>query len=394
MPTRATDRFQQAVVEASDESEWIVRLSRTTAAAAAAEQADAFTRMLSKRVPFVVPVAEGRLTLSDHNLVMVHERPDGAPMTWRRLTGSSGSAGRTRGTEAVALGRAIAALHDVDPRVADEAGIPSYDADGYRSRRLAILDRAAGTGLVPSALLARWERALEEVSLWRFPTCLTHGPIEGQDVFWNAASGRIVAIAGWENAAVADPADDFAAIWALAPPEAFDTVLETYSASRDEAPDKHLERRVRLSAELHRVTVLLDAVAADDDHLIDRRAASLRRLNEQAIDDDGLLPRPPRAARSVAAGADTDNAETDDASEGLQGAVVDDPAHSPDFDRDSLAGELEEGSENRADTGVNSDIDGSGDAHRVAVAADEQHLREDDTVEIELRTPKGSGSER
>ena len=94
-------------------------------------------------------------------------------------------------------------------------GAPSYDADGYRSRRLAVLDRAAGTGLVPAALLARWERALEEVSLWRFPTCVTHGPLEGHDVFWN---GHVSAISSWENASVSDPADDFAWLTAVGAP--------------------------------------------------------------------------------------------------------------------------------------------------------------------------------
>ena len=58
---------------------------------------------------------------------------------------------------AAELGRAIAALHNANPAVYEEAGLPSYDADAYRSRRLADLDRAAETGRVPTTLLTRWE---------------------------------------------------------------------------------------------------------------------------------------------------------------------------------------------------------------------------------------------
>lgn len=311
IPTRITDRYQQALVESVDGQAWTVRLSRTPAAAAAAEPAAAFAKLLAKRVPFEVPQIEGRMMLPDKNLVTVHRTLPGQPMAWRELSAPSSICG--------SIGRALAALHDVDPRVADEAGVPSYDADSYRARRLATLDRAASTGLVPSALLARWERALEEVSLWRFPTCITHGTLEGQDVF---ADDQVRGIAAWENAAVSDPADDFAALWVLAPSEAFDTILETYSAARAEAPDKHLEMRIRLCAELQRVTVLLDAVAADDDALIDRRAAALRRLNEQTVDDDGLVPPAIGAVRRGAISPSTDF----DPDDQLDDQLDDDPA--------------------------------------------------------------------
>ncbi|WP_431842293.1 phosphotransferase [Calidifontibacter indicus] len=347
LPTRVTDKFQQALIEGADGAAWTVRLSRSPAAGAAAEQADAFARLLTKRVPFAVPTAEGRMTLADRNLVTVQPRLPGDPMVWRGLTAGS--------AEATGVGRALAALHDVDPRVADEVGAPSYDADGYRSRRLAVLDRAAGTGLVPAALLARWERALEEVSLWRFPTCVTHGPLEGHDVFWN---GHVSAISSWENASVSDPADDFAALWVLAAPEAFDTVLETYSAARSEAPDKHLERRIRLSAELQRVTVLLDAVTADDEDLIDRRTAALRRLGEQTVDDESLMPAAPRVRVSAAQPSDADE---------------------PIDDAEDDTTDTDDG---RDDDAIDDEIDGADDARDDA--DDEYDLDADDTIELKV----------
>ncbi|NHN56486.1 phosphotransferase [Calidifontibacter sp. DB0510] len=284
MPTRPGDRFQSVRVIDADDRDWTVRMSLSPADGAGLEQADRFASLLAKRVPFAVPRVEGRLVLPDRTAVIVQRSLPGSPSVWRELAAGDDLAR--------SLGRALAVLHEVDPRVADEAGVPAYDADGYRARRLATLDRAATTGLVPSGLLARWERALEEVSLWKFATCVTHGPLEGHDVL--SDGGEVRAITGWERAAVGDPADDFAALHSLAPQDAFDTVLETYAGARSEAPDGHLVRRIRLSAELQRVTALLEAVQADDEPMVERRAAALRRLDEQTEHDESLLPATPR----------------------------------------------------------------------------------------------------
>ncbi|MBC9956068.1 phosphotransferase [Yimella sp. cx-51] len=357
VPTRITDRFQEALVEGEDGTQWIVRLSRNAAAGAAAELADTFVRLLAKRVEFGVPVAEGRMTIADRNTVTVHRSFAGAPMQWRGLTGGS--------RQSVNVAKALAQLHDVDPRIADEVGVPSYDSDAYRTRRLATLDRAAATGLVPSGLLTRWERALEEVSLWRFPTCLTHGPLEGHHVY---GGDEVSGIGAWENACVADPADDFAALWAAAPAEAFDTILETYSAARHEAPDKHLERRVRLSSELLRVTALLDAVGVDDDRIIDRRAAALRRLNEQTVGDDSLMPQPPRAAPVV----------------GAQPADEPGQLAADDADDIDLAEPSERDAAVEADERIHEEFDDVDDTDDAEHSSSEAHLREDDTIEIDV----------
>lgn len=351
VPTRVTDKFQEAVVVGADDQQWTVRVSRTPAAAAAAEQADAFLRLLAKRVPFKVPRTEARLTLADRNLVTLHPLLPGNPATWRGLRGGSALAR--------SVGEALAALHDVDPRTAEEASIPVYDADSYRSRRLAILDRAAGTGLVPAGLLTRWEHALEEVALWRFPTCITHGPVQARDVL---VDDEVRAITGWESACVADPADDFAAIVALAPAEALDTVIEVYSARRSQAPDAHLERRARLSAELQRITALLEAVTTDDESLIDRRCAALRRLDEQVVDDDSLQARPPvRTPTAVTDEPAASESVTEDVAKGVADVTESDPAN-PDH------------------TSV--DAPESGRAAAAASERDDDALHTDDTEEI------------
>ena len=117
---------------------------------------------------------------------------------------------------AAEIGRAVAALHNVERAVFDEAGVPVYDAETCRTRHLGDLDRGAATGHVPTALLSRWERALEDVSAWRFAPTPVHGDLSGgrflvtfvDDEDPETASVR--AVTGWEHARVGDPADDFA----------------------------------------------------------------------------------------------------------------------------------------------------------------------------------------
>jgi macrolide phosphotransferase len=174
----------------------------------------------------------------------------------------------------------------------EEAGLTSYDPDTYRTRRLSDLDRAAATGHVPTALLSRWERSLEEVSLWRFAPTPTHGDLTGDEVLAvfddndDATTGHVRGLTGWENAKVADPADDFATLVTQTSPAAFDSVLEAYSHARVDRPDKYLERRARLAGELKLVSELLIAVGSKDKRGIDASAEKLRLLNATTAERD------------------------------------------------------------------------------------------------------------
>jgi len=133
------------------------------------------------------------------------------------------------------------------------------------------------------------------VSLWRFAPTPTHGNLTGDQVLAvfdddeDAATGRIRGLTGWEDAKVADPADDFAALVTQAAPAAFDTVLEAYAHARVDRPDKHLERRARLAGELKLVSELLTAVGSQDQSVIEACAAKLRQLDADTFDE---LPEP------------------------------------------------------------------------------------------------------
>ena len=240
--------------------------------------------LLSRRLPFSVPTPKGFADLKEGGRASVYPYLAGRPLDFAHLPAGPGIAAE--------LGRAIAALHNVDRALFDEAGLPTYDADTYRTRRLADLDRAAATGHVPTGLLARWERSLEDVSLWRFAPTPTHGDLTGDQVLAvfddddNAASGRIRGLTGWENAKVADPADDFATLVTSASPAALDSVFEAYAHARVDRPDMYLERRARLAGELKLVSELLSAVGSKDQSRINACAERLRRLDADTFDDE------------------------------------------------------------------------------------------------------------
>ena len=285
-----------AFVTDSQHRRWVVRAPLTSAAGAQMDTSVALLHLLGRRLPFSVPAPRGFVAVPEGRAV-VYPYLSGRPVDFGSLPAGPGLAAE--------VGRAIAALHNVDRAVFDEAGLPIYDAEEIRTRRLDDLDRAAATGHVPTGLLSRWERALEEVSFWRFAPTPVHGGLTGGRVLVafegdDASSGRVRAITGWDNAKVADPAEDLAALVAACRPEAFESVLEGYAHSRVERPDRHLRRRARLASELRLLGALLGALSAGESDLIKARAADLRELDEHTVDEPDEEPQPAARVKSAA----------------------------------------------------------------------------------------------
>ena len=126
----------------------------------------------------------------------VHRDPGGHAPTERDL--------ETDPLLPASLGRALAALHNLPETVFSAIGLPSYTAMECRDRNLALLDEAARQVTIPPSLWSRWEAALEDVSLWRFPSAPIHGDIQERSL--SVKRGSVVAIGGWTSAHVGDPA--------------------------------------------------------------------------------------------------------------------------------------------------------------------------------------------
>jgi aminoglycoside phosphotransferase (APT) family kinase protein len=291
---------------------WVVRIPTTSAVGAQLDTAADLLPLLHRRVPYGVPIPRGFLAVPEGRAV-VYAYLHGRSVVLTEVVPGPGVAAE--------IGRGIAALHNVDRAVFDEAGVPVYDAETCRARHLADLDRGAATGHVPTALLSRWERALEDVSAWRFAPTPVHGDLTGGRFLVtfadeeNPETASVRAVTGWEHAKVADPADDFAAIEAECSPETFESIVEAYSLARIERPDRHLRHRAKVVSELRLLTRLLDAVHAAEPPLITRRAAELRVLDEQTANDPDLVVSEPAPPRTPAAAAPVATVATDAAPE-------------------------------------------------------------------------------
>ncbi len=278
VPSRPGDRFDSAIVRDTEHRHWVVRAPRSETAAAALDGVVALLALLTRRLSVAVPAPKGFIALKAGGRASVHPLLPGHPLDFAALPPGPGLASE--------LGRAIAAVHNLDPALYDEAGIPAYDAESYRARRLADLDRAAATGRVPIGLLTRWEHALEDVGLWRFATTPTHGALSGDHVLAvfdgdDASTGRVRGLLAWEDAEVGDPGADFARLVHEATPEAVDAVYEGYAHSRVERPDPNLLVRARLHGELSLLRELMDALARRDEAGVEELTGRLRRLDDQ-----------------------------------------------------------------------------------------------------------------
>ena len=275
---RVGERFRVGFVEGAEGGRWVVRVPTDAVAAAQQEESFALAEMLTGRLPFAVPEITGVAPLRDGRRAVVYPLIAGRCVDFTLLPPGPGLTAR--------IAAAIAAVHNLDRRLFEEAGVPAYEADDLRRRRQSDVDRGAATGLVPTGLLARWERMLDDVSWWRFAPTPVHGRLQDDHVLLrfadpaDTASAQVVGITSWESAQIADPAQDLAALLAQCPSDAVDTVVEGYAGARYELPDAHLADRARLLAELEYLTELLTARRLGDRRHLTQATEALRRLDD------------------------------------------------------------------------------------------------------------------
>ncbi|ACQ81145.1 aminoglycoside phosphotransferase [Beutenbergia cavernae DSM 12333] len=294
--------FEVAGLLDAEGRSWVVRSPRHDAAGAALEGEVALLGALASAVddgdlPFEVPRPVGFAPLPEGGRAMVYRELPGRALPLEDLAPGPGLA--------AGLGRAVAALHELPTDVVADSGLPVYDADSYRRRRLAEVDEIARTGLVPAPLLRRWERALEDVALWRFRATPVHGDLAAEHVLVDG--DRIVGVIDFADARVADPADDLAWLVAAAPEDALEAILEAYALARTERGDANLVPRAQLASELALGRWLLHGLRHDEPAVVEDALAMLREL------DDAVDGAPDIAAQAPRSGGSTGDAPTDPA---------------------------------------------------------------------------------
>ena len=269
---------------------WEVHEARTDAVGASLEAEAEVLRRIGRvvddgRLSFDVPRVSGSLRQQGAH-IQVRSHVEGKPIPVEALRPGPGmSAG---------LGKALGEIHELDMSVISEAGMPVYDAEEVRRRWLSLLDDAAATGKTPPTLLGRWEQALEDTVLWRFRPAVVHGDLAEENVL--VAGGTVVAVRGWSQAHVGDPAEDLAWVYSSAPVDCLDSIEDAYDIARSEGVDRHLRERAELVSELSLARWLLHGVRTGDKPVINDAVAMLEDLAAQVGDAPLVEPAAPRLA--------------------------------------------------------------------------------------------------
>lgn len=227
---------------------------------------EALSPAVRDRLPFEAPAQLGEAPLQ-RSAVVVTTRLPGAPMRLADLSPEHVGL-------ASSIGTALTALHELPTSIVLDAGLPHRSVVEVREELLDVFDRAASTGRVPSALLARWEHALEDAALWQFSPRVVHGDL--QAAAFRRDGSHVVAIDGWHALGVGDPAKDLA--WLLGS-EHFGSVDEAFASyAAGHGGDRQLRRRAMLHAELDVARWLLHGVASHDAAIVEDAVGMLASL--------------------------------------------------------------------------------------------------------------------
>ena len=275
---RERNDFDTAILTGRDGRHWIIRVPRN-ARAEAEQSADlvalrALSAGVRTRLPFAVSAFAGQVPV-DSTRAIVYEFVYGAKVPLASYDAGPGSL-------AASVGSAIAAIHSLPTSVVADAGLPTVSASDTVRSCVTVMDRAAATGLVPAALLGRWERAVEDAALWQFQPTVINGAL-GADSFLSS-EGAVSGILGWHELRVGDPARDVR--WLLAGPNesVIGTAFDSYSRALGTS-DRHARQRATFYAELEVAKWLLHGTDARNTEIVDDAVAMLTGLVDDVRND-------------------------------------------------------------------------------------------------------------
>lgn len=270
--------FDAALLTGSDGRHWTVRVPRSERAEAEQSADLVALRALSAgvrtRLPFAVSTFAGQVPVAGTRAV-VYEFVYGTKVPLASFSIEY----------AASVGEAIAAIHALPTSFVVDAGLPAHSSVDTLRSTAALMDRAAATGLVPAALLRRWEAAAEESSLWQFTPTVVNGSL-GSDSFLggtDSRAGSVSGVLGWHALRVGDPARDIS--WLFGGGEdVFDAAFAAYSRVRGSV-DRQLRQRAMLLSELEIARWLLHGTDTRSTEIVDDAVQMLSRLVDEVQKD-------------------------------------------------------------------------------------------------------------
>jgi len=272
-----------ALVYDVDQAPWLVELPTSAQSEVAHAETLRAMRALSEglrsRLSFRVPRLAGTTEVGNHTLSVSEYLPGQAP-----------AAHKVSPILAASIGTALAQVHSLPTSSVQDYDRPAESAIDSLRECAGIVDRAAATGVLPQALLRRWETACEDAGLWQFEPTVIHALMQLGHLLVD--NDTVVAIDQWRDFRVGDPAKDLA--WLTTPASApfANGVLTAYRSARPTA-DRWAMQRARFYAELDVAKWLLHGIDAANDTIIADATAMLSALHDRVSGDmDQALTQP------------------------------------------------------------------------------------------------------
>lgn len=179
------------------------------------------------------------------------------------------------------LAKTMAVLHNQPLALAREHELVEFSPQQLIASRIAELDEVATSGKVPPVLLTRWEKAFEDIGLFRYHPSVIHGNINEDTVVF----GEKIGFKSLTSVKISDPAEDIAWVMAGALPENIDSFKDIYNTTRGNA-DENLFKRATLYSEIELARWLLVCIKEEDQLEIDAAVADLEELAQEAQKGD------------------------------------------------------------------------------------------------------------
>jgi len=195
------------------------------------------------------------------------------------------------------LATALAAIHSLPTSIVTRNVIPTSTSLDCLRDAAGIIDRAHQTTKVPSALLDRWDAAIEDAGLWQFAPTITHGNLDFDAVLVDGP--HVTGIINWADARVGDPAEDFRTVFGRLSNELAAQFMQDYSAERP-SNDRRLAHRARFASELHIARWLIHGTDSNDDATVSEAVGMLNSLLASVTDNPATdLGAPPKAPTTI-----------------------------------------------------------------------------------------------
>ena len=179
------------------------------------------------------------------------------------------------------LSAELARVHSLSISNAQSSDIQAVTQAELNSELVVELDKLADSGKIPGVLLSRWERALEDIGLWRYRPTVIHGSVGSDNV---GIAGDKLVLRGFGSMRISDPAEDFAWIAGGSTEAVLNSCFAQYAEIRE--ADENMVKRAIFYSEVEIARWLSYCLETGDQRSAEAAAADLENLAEDAQKSD------------------------------------------------------------------------------------------------------------